>query len=387
MNVRVLVLTSSTGSGHDMRAHAFSSWVESEYGNRVEVRIEHIIENGSLLGRFGVWVYNTIHKHGPFLHNIYFFIVELFVFLHVRSVSFGGRHYRRLLAEFRPDVVFSVHDSTNRGYFEDARRVLGDSVRCVTYCGEFSGGYGYSRNWVNPSADHFVARTAPARDFAVQLGMPEERTSVFHTLLPRDAFAPRMEGHQKNSLLRQLGLDPSRFTLFLATGGYGANHHFAFLKALLPLAGRIQVIVVCGRNQRIFEKLSKWVAVHPRLKVYIEGYSTKMSEFYQISQAVVTRGGANSTMEALHFGCPLIYDSLGGLMPQERCTVRYFLQHEAARLIRRPRDLVDVVSAWSGPDGEYEAVLGKLNALREREDPRDLIHTVLGPRAPVPENP
>lgn len=368
-----------------MRAHAFANWVESLYGDQVEIRIEHIIENGSLLGRFGVWVYNTIHKYSPFLHNVYFFIVELFVSSHSRSVSFGGRYYRRLLADFRPDVVFSVHDSTNRGYFEDARRVLGEQVRCVTYCGEFSGGYGYSRNWVNPSADHFVARTDPARDFAVQLGMRRSQTSVFHTLLPRDAFAPQMTDAEKRSLLQQLGLDPDRFTLFLATGGYGANHHFAFLKALLPLADRIQVIVVCGRNQRIHEKLNQWVAEHPPLKTYIEGYSTRMSEFYQISHAVVTRGGANSTMEALHFGCPLIYDSLGGLMPQEHCTVRYFLENKAARLIRKPGDLREVVSTWSRLDGEYESVLGCLNTLRQQENPRDLIRSILGPLAPDKE--
>jgi processive 1,2-diacylglycerol beta-glucosyltransferase len=385
MSLRILVLTSSTGSGHDMRARAFTNWAELLYGDQVEVRIERIIENGSLLGRFGVWVYNTIHQYAPFLHNIYFFIVELFVFSHSRSVSFGGRYYRRLLADFRPDIVFSVHDSTNRGYFEDARRVLGDRVRCVTYCGEFSGGYGYSRNWVNPSADQFIARTHPARSFAIQLGMPKERTSVFHKVLPPEAFQTPIAPAEKTALLRQLGLDPDRFTLFLATGGYGANHHFAFLKALLPLAGQLQVIVVCGRNQRVFEKLTKWAGQHPRLTAYIEGYSTQMSEFFQVSHAVVTRGGANSTMEALHFGCPLLYDSLGGLMPQEQCTVRYFLDNGAARLIRKPDDLTHILKDWSRLDREYQDVLDRLNALQHEENPRDLLRTIMGPMTPARE--
>ena len=120
MSRRILVLTSSTGSGHDMRAKAFAKWVKRLHGDAVEVRIEHVIENSSWLGQFGVWIYNTIHKQAPFLHNIYFFIVELFVLTHSGKVSFGGRYYRELLASFRPDIIlisagpdgiyFSTHD-------------------------------------------------------------------------------------------------------------------------------------------------------------------------------------------------------------------------------------------------------------------------------------
>lgn len=382
MSTRLLVLTSSTGSGHDMRAKAFASWTRILYGERVTIRIEQAIENASSLGRFGVWTYNTIHKYCPFLHNIYFFIVELFIFSHSRSVTFGGRYYRKLLKSFKPDLILSVHDSTNRGFFEDARRILGDSVRCVTYCGEFSGGYGYSRNWVNSSADLFVARTEQARDHAVKLGMPPEKTRVFHKLLPPEAFEGALTGEEKGNLLGQLGLEPGRFTLFLATGGYGANHHKTFLKALLPIAAHLQVIVVCGRNQRIFEELVVWSEKHADLKVYIEGYSTQMADFLQVCDAVVTRGGANTTMEALHLGCPLIYNSLGGLMPQEQCTVRYFLDHGAARIIRHPKDLVHILADWSrfGPD--FEKIRTQLTSLQVEEDPRDLVREVFGEHAP-----
>jgi processive 1,2-diacylglycerol beta-glucosyltransferase len=363
-----------------MRAKAFASWVRELYGDSVTVRIEQIIENGSLLGRFGVWFYNMIHKYCPFLHNIYFFIVELFIFSHSNSVSFGGKYYRKLLVSYRPDLVLSVHDSTNRGYFEDAKRLLGESVRCVTYCGEFSGGYGYSRNWVNPSADHFIARTHAARQTAVNLGMPQERTSVFHKLLPPEAFKKRLSPEEKVLLRKQLGLEVKRFTVFLATGGYGANHHLRFLRELLKLSDTIQVIVVCGRNQKVFEKIQDWAKAHPQLKLYIEGYSSQMSEFLQISDAIITRGGANTTMEALHFGCPLIYNSLGGLMPQEQCTVRYFLEKNAARILKRHGDLSAILAEWNGFSSSYMEIRERLQGLHQEEDPRELVHLIVEDR-------
>ncbi len=378
MMSRILVLTSSTGSGHDMRALAFAQWVKVIHGDSITVHIEQVIENSSWLGRFGVWVYNTIHKLFPALHNIYFFIVELFIFTHSGKVSFGGKYYRKLLHDFQPDLILSVHDSTNRGYFEDAKRMLGDSVRCVTYCGEFSGGYGFSRNWVNPSADLFIARTSQCRDYAQFLGMAPERTRVFHKFLPPDCFEPMIQAAEKQEYLKQLGLDSSKFIIFLATGGYGANHHLLYLDALLPLADHVQVIVICGRNETVLEKVDQWSSQHPQLATYVEGYSNRVTDFLQVSNAVITRGGANTTMEALHFDCPLLYDSIGGLMPQERCTVNYFLDNGAACLIKRPENLTHIVSEWCRFGQEYKSICSRLDALHYAEDPRQLIEMILG---------
>jgi len=378
MSFRILVLTSSTGSGHDMRAKAFADWMETLYGNASEVHIEQIIENGSLLGRFGVWIYNTIQSYLPILHNLYFFIVEAFIFSHSGSVSFGGKYYRKLLKDFQPDLVFSVHDSTNRGYFEDARRILGEKVRCGTYCGEFSGGYGYSRNWVNTSADFFIARTSAAAEHAIRLGMPADRVSVFHKFLPPDAFKDPLSDEAKSASLQKLAFSEDRFTLFLATGGFGANHHLTYLDQLLSIADRLQVIVVCGRNEKIFKQVNEWSDTHPELRMHVEGYSRRMAEYLQLSNAVVTRGGANTTTEALHFGCPILYDSLGGIMPQEHCTVRYFVERGAARVLRKASDLHGILSGWSQFDAEYEQIRTQLSGLHAEEDPKDLIAGILG---------
>ena len=79
-HLRVLVLTSSTGSGHDRRAEALKAWVATGGHPDLEVRVEHLLEKSSWVLRFGVWVYNTIQRYAPYLHNIYWYIVELFGF-------------------------------------------------------------------------------------------------------------------------------------------------------------------------------------------------------------------------------------------------------------------------------------------------------------------
>src|SRR5690606_38181574 len=75
--LRILVLTSSTGGGHDARAHAFARWVKQLYGWSVDVRIESMLEDSSGIARFGVGFYNFIQKHAPWLHHPYYLLIEM----------------------------------------------------------------------------------------------------------------------------------------------------------------------------------------------------------------------------------------------------------------------------------------------------------------------
>lgn len=69
--LRILVLTSSTGGGHDARAEAFAEWCFQLYRHDVDVRIEQMLEASSLFYRSGVNLYNWIQKKSPWLHKIF----------------------------------------------------------------------------------------------------------------------------------------------------------------------------------------------------------------------------------------------------------------------------------------------------------------------------
>ena len=173
--IRILVLTSSTGGGHDARAEAFAEWCFQLYRHDVDVRIERMLEKSSVVNRSGVNIYNWIQRRAPFLHKVFYSIVELLSFINRSSVHLGRHYFLRVLRECKPHLIFSVHDCLNRGYFQLARATLGaEKVRCATYCGEFSGGWGYSRNWIEPTVDLYLSRTPTARDYAVKKGIPPE---------------------------------------------------------------------------------------------------------------------------------------------------------------------------------------------------------------------
>ena len=377
---RILVLTSSTGGGHDARATAIGAWVEQLHAPCVEVKIEKILENSSALNRFGVGVYNAIQRDLPCLHNVYWWIVEAYGIL-VNTFWFAGHsYYKKLLLTYRPHLILSVHDATNRVFFRIAKKVLNPiNVQCVTYCGEFTGGSGYSRHWVAPCVDRFYARTASALQYALKLGIVPDKAAVFQNVLSPEAFSEKEEERRKWTKFRTevLGLKPDKFTVFLATGSEGANRHLSLLQAILNLGDHVQAIAVCGKNQKPFNELLKWKQRNQGFSIFVESYSSKIHQLMQASDVVVTRGGSNTATEALFFGCPLIFNCIGGTMPQERLTIDYFIDHRAAVKIRQPSELTAILREWMSFSDTYWRTKENLKSLCRKDRPATLINDIV----------
>ncbi|MBI5690902.1 MAG: glycosyltransferase [Verrucomicrobia bacterium] len=373
--LRILVLTSSTGGGHDARAEAFAEWCFQLYRHDVDVRIEQMLEKSSLFHRGGVGLYNRIQRSAPWMHNLFYAGVELLSYLHRRSVVLGAGYYEQVLRDYRPHLVFSVHDCLNRGYFQFARRVLGaHKVRCATYCGEFSGGWGYSRNWIEPSVDLYLSRTPTARDYAVKCGIPADRARVRGYLMRPRAHLETLTAEEcREYRQKDLGLDPDRFTVFLATGGNGANNHAELLPVLLRHAEDLQAIIICGRNKDTYNQLIHWRAEHPELTCFIDGYSEDVHLLMQASDVIVTRGGTTTCAKALHFRCPIIFNAFGGIMPQEQLTWKFFRNGAASEKIEDASDFARIIDAWMADRASYARVRDHFLQLRYEENPTVII--------------
>jgi processive 1,2-diacylglycerol beta-glucosyltransferase len=370
-----LVLTSSTGGGHDTRAQAFAEWCFQLYRYQVDVRIEQMLEKSSGVYRGGVRFYNWIQRRSPWMHKAFYTVVEGLSLLNRRTVIMGRRYYERVLLEYRPHLILSVHDCLNRGYFQLARQILGaKNVRCATYCGEFSGGWGYSWNWVEPTVDLYFSRTPTASDFAVKLGLPPEKARVRSYLMqPRNYLEVFTPEERRRYREKKLGLKRDLFTVFLATGANGANNHFELLPALVAHADRVQAIVICGRNKQTYNELMHWRSQHPEFACFIDSFSDVVHLLMQASDAIVTRGGTTTCSKALHYRCPIVFNAFGGIMPQERLTVKFFKNGGAAEFVQTGAQFRALIDRWMADPSAYRRLLEDLDKLGPDEDPTVLI--------------
>jgi processive 1,2-diacylglycerol beta-glucosyltransferase len=368
---KLLILTSSTGAGHDAHARATAEWCAKIYGPAVEVRIEQLLENSSAFLRLLVDFYGVVQRRAPWFHHFYFYLVDFFLSLNPGIVVFGRSYYLRLLNEFRPDAILSVHFCLNPGYLELARKVLGPEMIWVIYCLEFSGGYGFSRFWIDRRADFHLVRTPDTLRHTRARHLPQERVRVVGHWARPDAYAPPFSSPEREAYLVRLGLKPDRFTLILSSGGSGAQNHRRLLQELAPLGDRIQVVALCGRKPADRERLQQFARDRVAFPVVVLSFTDDFPHLLRSASAIVARPGAATAGEALLAGCPFIFNTLGGIMPQEVPTWRYFREHGVGKRVSRAADIVPIVREWIEQPEVYAAWKRKMEPLRQPETPEE----------------
>lgn len=387
--LRVLVLTSSTGGGHDARARALRTWAAREAMNPPwEVELHQALEESHAIYRFGVGIYNTIQRYWPRLHHIYYNILEVGSFCSGPGEGgvMGRDLYVKKVREARPDLVVSTHDHLNHGFFAVAREALPDAPpKCATYCTELYGGYGFSHHWVNPKADLFIGAVPEVCEQAHRLGQRRERIFLGGFLLHPAFWEARDAAAEEKFMREEIGLEPGRFTLLLSTGANSAQNHLALLNALVaggPLPAPAQVVALCGDNQRLIGDLNAWAKLHPELPVRPLPKLPHLAQLMRITSVVVARPGTGTTTEAILSGTPILFNTLGGIMPQEIITVKFCHAHGFGKVLTRPADFAATVRAWLADPAAHAAERARVLAARPDRTPADILrrlHELVAP--------
>ncbi len=385
---RWLLLTSSTGTGHNMRAASLTHWAKAELGERVDLRTHHVLEATHKVYRFGVGLYNFIQRRAPWFHHVYFNYLEIAgMHRHGRRI-WGRERFAALVADYRPDRLVSVHAHTNHGFFELAREAAQtggfNAPACVTYCGELFAGYGFSRHWANPRADGFVGASEEVCAAARAVGTPPERILHGGFLLRAPFYQSEAElDVSADALAQELELRRDRFTLLLSTGLAGANNHPEIVRRLAASDATMQVIALCAHREDTREVLARLAAAAPRLTIRALGPAepARMAALKRLASAVLARPGTGATSEAIQLGAPLIHNGIGGIMPQELITVQYCKQHGCSLVARTPEEVVSAALRLKREPGLAENLRARLGAARPAGRPADIVRWIASRRA------
>ena len=131
--------------------------------------------------------------------------------------------------------------------------------------------------------------------------------------------------------------------------------------------------MICGRNKDTYNEIIHWRANHPEFNCYVEGYSDNVHLLMQASDVVVTRGGTTTCAKALHFGCPIIFNAFGGIMPQESLTWKFFANGAGSAKIEQAGQFEALLARWLSQADGFDAYRAAFVQLQYEEDPTLLI--------------
>jgi len=226
----------------------------------------------------------------------------------------------KLLAEYwrqrQPDMVVSLVPNLNRALFESLRRALPSApmVTVLTDLADYPPHF-----WMENQPQYFICGTERAYQQALAMGHPESRVFAVSGMILRPNFY-HSPGCNRAEERRRLGLDPDLPTGLVLFGGHGSNAMLSIAKCLGHASTDLQLILICGRNSRLRERLAR---LHTRHKLLVEGFTKEIPRYMHLSDFFIGKPGPGSISEALHMGLPVIVESNAWTLPQERYNAQW----------------------------------------------------------------
>jgi processive 1,2-diacylglycerol beta-glucosyltransferase len=125
----------------------------------------------------------------------------------------------------------------------------------------------------------------------------------------------------------ELGIDHSKPTLLMMSGGAGIGGIQRLARRLLKIESDFQLIVLAGRNERLLSDLQK-IASEYRGRMFAMGYTNTIERVMAVSDLAITKSGGLTTAECLAAGLPIIVVS--PIPGQEERNADFLLEEGAA---------------------------------------------------------
>jgi UDP-N-acetylglucosamine:LPS N-acetylglucosamine transferase len=226
---------------------------------------------------------------------------------------------RRYWRRTKPDMVVSLIPNFNRAMCEGLRGAR-PGAPYVTVMTDFADLPPHF--WIEPGqAQHLICGTRKALSQAQAMGYGPTQAHATSGMIVRPDFY-RDSPLDRRAELARLGLDPDRPTGIVLFGGHGS-------KAMQGIARRLadtQLILVCGHNAALAERLAAMPARAPRL---VLGFTQKIRDFMALSDYFIGKPGPGSLSEAIQQRLPVIVVNNTWTMPQERYNAVWVAEHRA----------------------------------------------------------
>jgi Glycosyltransferase family 28 C-terminal domain len=239
--------------------------------------------------------------------------------------------------EMKPDMVVSLIPHFNRALCDSLRKACPGKpfVTILTDIADYPPHF-----WIERQEQFLICGSERAVQQAREVGHPVE--SIFQTsgMILNPRFYNYSPIDRQAERLKH-GLEAARVTVLVLFGGQGARKKMLDIDARLSESGLpIQLILICGKNERLQAELRAQVRPMPRL---IEGFTTNVPYYMQLADCFVGKPGPGSIAEALEMGLPIIVERNAWTLPQERYNAVWVREKQVGLVVKNFDHIVDSV--------------------------------------------
>lgn len=360
MTKKILYLFSDTGGGHRASANALIAAVKKIKPEIQQEMIDVFAECSAFLNFFAK-LYSPVIKYSPQLWGtLYKFLNDpnKLDLLEKTATPLILKELTERIKLIDPDIIVSVHPMVNHIVAKSVQE-LKKSIPIITVVTD---PVTFHPAWVCPKVDLLVVAGERAKKFAMDYGMPKNKIKVLG--LPID---PRfLEKKDKLETRKSFELKEELPTILMMGGGEGGGGMWKIISKLNEKLTQVQMIIVCGRNKKLQNKLIKTDFAFP---VKIFGFTYEIPAIMDAADIIITKGGPGSIAEAMAKELPMIVTSW--LPGQEEGNVEFVRTAEIGFVETKPSKIVNLVN-YLVKDGEVEKIRQRIRKISKPHASMDI---------------
>lgn len=333
---KILILTADAGFGHRSAALAIKTAIEEKHDEEFEVSISNPLDKDKApnflresQSEYDKWVRNVpeLYKFG---YDISDAAIPVSILETILTVSLF-EVIRDTLEEYQPDIVINTYP-LYQAPFIAVRSLLKMNIPLATIVTDLSTVHNI---WFHDEIDLLIVPTKTVKEDAIEAGLPVEKIVEIGIPVNPKIFLLKED---KPNLRGKLGWKEDKTTV-LAVGSKRVEHFKEYLHVLNHTGFDFQLVVVTGRDEKLFEELNK---IEWHIPVFLYKFVDNMPEFMKASDLLLSKAGGLIVTEALASGLPIIIvDAIPG---QETGNARFVQEAKAGFWVKNNIEFLETIS-------------------------------------------
>lgn len=322
MSKKVLIMSASTGGGHNRAARAIKEELESRTIDNMSIECE-IVDSLKLVNNTMDKVisrgYEKSALYTPKAYGSVYRFSETTIaskneFKTNPLTSLMARKFKHLLNESTPDLIIGTHPfpmialstlkknnnihslSLSESFYKSTKVDIPPMISVLT-------DYTTHSTWIQNEIDYYIVGHEYVKELLVYEGVDSEKVKAYGIPVEKSFLSHR----DRETVLTELGLSPEKLTVLLMGGSFGAGNIKETLEDLIAIDRDFQILVITGRNEHLKDKLSKMLdsTIHNK-NICLLGYTNKMNDILASIDVLISKPGGLTTTEALLNDVPMI---------------------------------------------------------------------------------
>lgn len=291
---KVLILTISTGQGHNQAATSVGESFE-KCGYKI-TKHDFLASNSKFLNDIIVIGYELLASKFPKFYGWFYDLTNRPIINTLLNIPFifTKRKVSKLINEINPDVIIGTHALSTR--IVSNLKKNGLKTPYILIVTDFKAHYTYISQYV----DAYITGSDYTKQSLIEKNIPAQR--IYPIGIPIDK-----KFYTDVTNVADLK-DNEYFNLLLMSGSFGLDTIFVVLKELLQNKHKLRIIVVCGKNKHLKDKLLNYCNnnIFEDKKVHIIGFTKDIPCLMDYCDIIVSKPGGLTVTESLVKNIPLI---------------------------------------------------------------------------------